>query len=244
MEESVILEKENFEEFLRTISILIDECNDVDIKGGVIRQRSNQKTSFFEIDMNNILPEINMPMTDLKQKIDLLKIFLNEEKVEIINSEDWIVFTDYVSKLKFRKPLDNFLDNNFISLEELEKIFVLDESQIILKASIPKNITDRIKTVSKVFNVNSVKVYFDGIKASIKSSAVSGQQAAMFIKDIITEKEIEKSFCSITTTPFILDHDTDIDMTVYMMTDMDLITKFSSMIGFTPINIFVKARLT
>ena len=76
--EQVNLSMENYEQFLRCLSILKDVCNDADIHGGILRQRTNDSANVFEINMTPIIRTLNIPLVNLKHKLDLLKIFLND----------------------------------------------------------------------------------------------------------------------------------------------------------------------
>ena len=67
MVRTINIDKDQFAEILRCLSLLKDECNDVDIRGGMIRQRSNEKISVFEIDLSPIISDIDLAITDLKR---------------------------------------------------------------------------------------------------------------------------------------------------------------------------------
>ena len=45
------LDAEKYNIFLRCLTNLKEECNDIDIRGGMIRERSNDKTSIFQFDL-------------------------------------------------------------------------------------------------------------------------------------------------------------------------------------------------
>jgi len=54
-----VLTSDEFDIFIRGLSILRDNCNDVDIKDGFIRERTDRQTSIFMINLNSIVPDIN-----------------------------------------------------------------------------------------------------------------------------------------------------------------------------------------
>ena len=101
-EHSVSLSNEEFENFVRSLSVLKDVCNDVDINDGIIRQRTNDHTTIFQLDLSSLLPVVTMCLSNLKQKLDLLKMFSDEE-VEIEIS-DKIKIKDQYSSIEFEKP--------------------------------------------------------------------------------------------------------------------------------------------
>ena len=75
MSQTIVLETEEYNDFLRCLINLREICNDVDIRGGYIRQRSNDLTSIFEMDLTSLIGDSQIPITNLKKKLDLLKTF-------------------------------------------------------------------------------------------------------------------------------------------------------------------------
>ena len=240
----VNLGSEYYNEFLRCISILKDQCNDSDVRNGIIRQRSNEKISIFEIDLTNLIQNLNIPLTNLKQKIELLKIFENQEvSIEVDDeSPQSFSFSDQYSTLKFMSPRLDYIDNKFMSEEELNSLFSLDESDLILSATIPKNISDRIRTVTQNFNVNAIQVSFEGETATLLSRTQSKDQTAKFYSGVLAERPLN-SYTNVVTIPFVIDHDGDVYMKMYNIRENIVITKFSTEIGDTNIVIYTRSTL-
>ena len=63
-----------FSNILRMLNMLKDYNNDMMIHDGIIRQRSNDNSTIFELDCTEILNNINTPITNIKQKVNLLKV--------------------------------------------------------------------------------------------------------------------------------------------------------------------------
>ncbi len=116
MENQVNLDSVKYDELLRILLILKDICNDVDIRQGVIRQRTNDSATVFEIDLSSIISNINLPISELKSKLDILKCFSGEE-VQITTTDDSFVVSDQYSMLRVKNPILEFLDNKFIIVE-------------------------------------------------------------------------------------------------------------------------------
>ena len=100
----------------------------MDIRGGFIRQRTNGNVSIFEIDITPIVGDINIAIIDLKNKLDLLKMFQGQEvTIEITESTPGdpgnFVFSDQFSSLRVVLPSPDFVDNKFMREEELRSIF-------------------------------------------------------------------------------------------------------------------------
>ena len=103
MSTNLTLSAEEYNDFLRCLTNLKEECNDIDINGGIIRERSNDKTSIFQIDLNPILPDVTMSISDIKKKLDLLKVFAGQEVNIECNTDGngYFIFADSFSSLKF-----------------------------------------------------------------------------------------------------------------------------------------------
>jgi hypothetical protein len=246
MEQTVNLDGEKFEELLRCLSVIREHCNDTDIKEGVVRQRANENTSVFEIDMTSLLGDLTIPISGLKQKLDLLKIF-SEQEVEITvnNPEDgngWYSFSDQYSVLRFEMPDLDYMDNTFITEEEMENIFNLNDEDLVLSADISGFISDRMKIVAAGFNINTVQVDINGEEASISSKTQAGDQYAKFLEGIVTDKVLSCS-SHMVITPFIIDHDGDIIFKMYNVQPNVAANKFTTTIADIDIRMFTRSTL-
>ena len=218
MESTVNLDSEQFNDFLRCLTNLKEVCNDVDIREGVIRQRSNDLTSVFEMDLSPLLTNITLAITDLKKKLDLFKTFQNQDvSIQIVDNEEssYFVFSDQYSSIKFISPTLDFMDNKWMSDEELQNIFNMTEDELILESDISSIITDRIRLITDNFNTQAIQIIFNGEEASIVASTQSKDQFAKFIEGITTNVVFENSSSVLSTIPFSIDHDTDVEFKMY-----------------------------
>jgi hypothetical protein len=234
------LDSTKFEAFLRCLSLMKDICNDVDIRGGKIRQRSNDHSVIFEMDLNPLLSDMNIPITKLKEKLELFKCFIGND-VDVTDDERYSV-ADQISIISFKRPQLNLIDNQYIPDEEFNSLFALDENDVILSYTIPTMISDRMRTITQGFNVNNVIVVFEGERASITSKTISKDQYAKFVGDIVVEDEKNCS-SNLIVTPFIIDHDGDMSFAMYEVRDGHSINKFATSIGDVPINIYGRSSL-
>jgi hypothetical protein len=228
---------------------LKDVCNDVDIRGGFIRQRTNGNVSIFEIDLNQIVGDMNIAIIDLKQKLDLLKTFQGQDvTVEISEASPGdpgsFTFSDQYSSLRVVLPTPEFVDNKFMGEEELRSIFNSEEEDLIFEHSIPQLITERISVVTTSFNVKSIRVDFLGETAEISSATQSKDQLAKFVSGLETNIEIENASAYISVIPFSIDHDTDIEFKMYKDPNQDVtLNNFSTQLGDIDINVYTRASI-
>jgi hypothetical protein len=226
---------------MRCLAIFKDLCNDVDIREGIIRQKTNDGAVVFEIDLTSILGTLNVPISNLKEKLDLFKIFLGQNVV-IENDNENFTFSDTYSSLKFKNPDLDFIDNKFVTREDLESVISTNNEDMMLSNSIISTITDRIRIVTQGFHVNNVQVSFLGEEACITSITQSKDQSANFISGIKSEQEIDCSV-NLTATPFIIDHDSDILFEMFKNGEDRSLSRFSTTISDINIVMYSRAQL-
>lgn len=246
MEQTISLDSEKFEELLRCLSVLREYCNDADIREGIVRQRANDNTSVFEINLGSLLGDLSIPISNLKQKLDLLKMF-SEQEVEVLvnipeNENGWYSFSDQYSMLKFEMPDLDYMDNIFITEEEMQNIFDLSDDDLILTADISGFMSDRMRIVSAGFSVNTIQVNINGEEATLSTRTQSGDQYAKFLEGLVTDKVLECS-SHMVITPFIIDHDGDIVFKMFNVQPNVSANKFSTTISDIDINIFTRSSL-
>lgn len=243
METNVSLESNKFGELLRCLSLLKDICNDVDIRNGIIRQRTTDHSSIFEINLQSLIGSVDIPLVILKQKLDLLKTFTDHEVIINI-SDSAVTFSDEYSSLKLSSPKLDYMDNKFITESELSNVLIIDEENLLLSANIQKYISDRIRVITQVFNVRNVSVDFNGDIATLSSKTNSKDQSAKFMSGISVEKKFEAETCTnVVVDPFIIDCDSDIQFKMYMSTDNVCFSKFSTFISDVDINIYTRSLI-
>ena len=248
---TINLEEEEYNDFLRCLTNMKEICNDIDIRGGMIRQRSNDLTSVFEMDLTSIINEASIPITNLKKKLDLLKTFaghkvsidINEGETE---SESNFIVSDDQFSIKFLFPALEFMDNKIMTQAELDDIFDLNEDDLILTNDLNSIITDRIRIVTENFNTQAIQIKFDGDMASISAITQSKDQFAKFKNDIPTNIDFGGKFASnLSTIPFSIEHDTDLDFKMYKDPDHNIsLNKISTELGSVNINIYSRSAIT
>ena len=243
MEEVFNLSTEEYDNFLKCLSILKDLCNDVDIKSGFIRQRSNDVTSIFEIDLTSFIQDADFPISNLNQKISMLKGFSVSPEVQIKREGSSFLFKDQYSSYEVSCPSPDFMDNRFITEDELAKVFDIDEEKLILDYELSTTITDRIKMVSQSFNIVTIQVVFNGETITLEARSQAKDQYFKIIEGVISNKVIENSNLSLVITPFVIEHDSNIQFKMYELQDDVVVNKFTTDFGGANINIFTRASI-
>jgi len=243
MEAEIILSSEQYNDFIRCLSTLQEVCNDVVIEQGIIRQRSNDNTSVFELNLNSIITDISISITNVKQKLNLLKTFQGQD-VKIIIDDNSFMLSDNISFIKFLHPSADFMDNKYMHQNELDGIFSIEEENLLFDFELSSIITDRIKIVTQSFNSPAIQVKFNKNYASINAASQSKDQFARFIDEIEMNMELDKCSSNLSTLPFGIDHDTDVNFKMYKVENQDIIlNKFSTILGDIDVNIYSRSAI-
>jgi len=247
---TINLEVEEYNDFLRCITNLKEICNDIDIRNGIIRQRSNDLTSVFEMDLTPIINDASIPITNLKKKLDLLKTFIGQSVIIEIEegeteSESYFIFSDDQSSIKFKFPSFEFMDNKMMSQEELDNIFNLDEDDLILTNDLSSVITERIRIITDNFNTQAIQVKFENDQASISAETQSNDQFAKFKSDIAINIDFGGKFTSnLSTIPFGIEHDSDLEFQMYKDPEQNVsLNKITTELGSVKINIYSRSAI-
>lgn len=241
--QQVSLDAEKYDELLRCLSILRDICLDADIRDGIIRQRTTDAATVFEIDLTSIIGDLSIPLTVLKQKLDLLKIFSEQEVDITVEDNGSFLFSDQYSTLQFDGPDLDFMDNKYLTQEELDSIFILNDEDLILNTEISSQMSDRMRVIAQGFSVNTMKVVFNGENAALTMQTQSKEQLAKIVSDIIPERVLN-CYSSLVNTPFIVDHDGDIIFKMYNFHEVTCSNVCVTSIGDVDITIYSRSALT
>lgn len=243
-------DSEDFNTFLRCLTNLKEICNDVDIRNGCIRQRTNDLTSVFEMDLTSIIRDSSVPITNLKKKLDLLKAFagntvfldIHEGETE---SDSYFVISDQDSSIKFLFPALEFMDNKYMTEQERDGIFLLNEDEIMLDNKISNVITERIRVFTDNFNTQSLQIRFSGDKAMITASTQSKDQLAKLKIDIPTTVEFDGNYVSnLSSVPFCVEHDIDLSFKMFKDPNQNLsYNQIQTAIGTVDVNIYSRAAI-
>lgn len=243
-ENEILLNSETYNDFIRCMSNLVRACDDVDIHGGILRQRNNSNTFVLEMDLRSIFDDIDLSISDMKNKFELLKTFQGQD-VTLKLTEESVEFSDKFSKLQFLNPSMEYMNNKFMPDAEKEKTFFVEEEDLIFEKELSSIITERIRTTAKIFNVFAIQVEMNGDKASICASTPSRDQRATFMKNIDMNMEFEECSANLSTIPFTLDHDTDINFQFFKSPKADNISYsyFSTNLGEIDIKIYARTAI-
>lgn len=241
MNKQIRLEKEKYEEFIKVVETIKNHCKDIDIRKGIIRQRSNDKACIFNFDMRDILGEdIDISIAGFDKKYDLIKLF-SKDDVDISIDNDSIFFTNGLSTLKFRIPEIDCFDNRFIT-KSIEELYSISEEKKILEFELNPDIRDKIKKVFKVFKDNKeVDILINENISKLYTGTINTQQEAVFINNLKPLNEGLLLNTAINVKPFVLNYDENIYVSVYLVDENSCFSKITGTISEVEVNIFTKS---
>ena len=238
----IVISNQKYDALLRALSLFRNVCNDVDIRNGIIRQRSNDNASIIQLDLRSIIGEVSLPIAYIKSKLDMIKMFAGDNDVTIsVNTKNY-EFRDQYSSLKFTCPDLDYLDNHFLSKEEQDKLFIIDEDNMLVSFQLSKLITERMRIVSEGFNVNTFNVIMDGETSSIQADSKAKDQGAVFVKGV-TNCKILNGETSLVVFPFVIDHDHELEFKIYDL-DKFLINMYTCKISDLDVTIYTRSKFT
>ncbi len=225
----VTIHPKDFSNLLRCLSLLNNNSNDVEIRGGILRQRSNNNACIFEMDLTPLVSDCDLVLSNIKSKLSLLKA-LSKQEVKVTAIDNDIFFSGERSTFKFEMPRIDFMDNKFISGEEFARIFTLREEDVVLEYALGKDIFSLMKVTSGQFKIASFQISFEGSTAAIIATNTNKSHYCKIEQGIPIKKPF-KGFSNLVVTPFLIDHDGDILLKMYNFQETVCVNKFKTLVG-------------
>lgn len=148
------------------LGLLSKSCDDLIIRKGIIRQRSNKKSTLFEIDCREIVGENTILLSDIATKEKLLTPFRKQSvDVNLIIEENGFIFHDEYSKIRHDRPFERYLQNPFIEEKDLLERIDMDNNIKIISGKFERHILDRMSIWTDILSATQLRVDFDGSSA-------------------------------------------------------------------------------
>ena len=150
--------------------------------------------------------------------------------------------------LKNETPLGlrakEYMDNKYISMEELERVFVMDDDELLIDTNLNSIITERIKIITQTFNTQAIQIMFDGESARLTAVTQARDQFAKIVSDIVTNAVLEKCSSNLSTVPFSIEHDEDVNFKIFKHPTQDvLMNRFATTLAELDVIIYGRAAI-
>jgi hypothetical protein len=156
-----VLTLENYRKLLNSLKIVSSYIDDIDMKSGVIRQRTPDKATIISLDLSNLFKQ-DLSVASIKSKLPILELLLDDEEDEItIQAADnfWFVFNKK-TVFKFTWSSDARLSTNYIDGESFKEKFEchMSDQSILhsIKITERPDVHKKIKKVCESYNSDKI----------------------------------------------------------------------------------------
>jgi hypothetical protein len=141
-------------------------------------------------------------------------------------------------------PTLEYMDNKYLSMEELERVFVMDDDELLIDTQLPSIITERIRIITQTFNTQAIQIVFSGETAKLTAVTQARDQFAKIVSDIVTNAVIEGCSSNLSTVPFSIEHDTDVEFKIFKHPSQDvLMNRFATTLSEMDVVIYGRAAI-
>ena len=154
-----VLSKEQFREFYDFLNIIKSEFNDFCIRNGDFRARSNSKFMIVETGFK-YFANIDFCIGDINELVRLLSRLDKKSKINVVIEENTIFFNDNYQNLKIGTCNPNYIDNKFVSEEEMEETIYknIDKHKPLMNETLPRSIVSNIYKMADDLNTLKIDV--------------------------------------------------------------------------------------
>ena len=242
--------RDDFSKLLTLLKIFENNCNDCDIQNGLLRCRTNDRQAIISMDLSSILDSNSLQFSLMKQKIILLKAFeindsvqMDDKSISIESNESNYEIKDPISKIIFRKPVQQYIDNKYVNDEDFGRMIRCQEENLIFSYDISHYLKKRISNVVQGFQSDILKCQIVDNNGTLTASTRNHEESCVFVKDIIMNREVSDCEFKMSALPFMLDIASDLKLGVYHVTNDVYLCKFDQVYYGIPITLYTQVKV-
>jgi hypothetical protein len=153
------LSASDFSDLLSFLKNIQPHFNDFCLVDGAFRSRTNNLTCVVETGFP-YLGKMNFNFGTIKKSANMLSALDKKSKIVITVDNDRVIFADNSQEIQL--PISNYeyLDNKYVSDEEMKNIFLekIDPDRLFLRESMPKTTISNINKMLRELNTISIQV--------------------------------------------------------------------------------------
>lgn len=245
------MSRDDFSKLMNLLKIFENTCTDCDIQNGQFRCRSNDRQAIVQMDLNSILQTNNLSFSLIKNKVALLKTFELDDNIQVedktvtleSNESNYEIF-DPFSRMVFRKPLQRYIDNQYISDDEFSGMIRLSEDNLLFSHVVNNYMKKRISNIALGFQTDVILCKISEGKASLEVSTTNHEDGSTVGKDITLNRDIGSKQFKMIALPFILDIASDLKLNCYQVTPDVFMCKFDQVFYGIPIVLYTQVKVT
>jgi hypothetical protein len=157
----VLLTKDQFKTFCAFIDDTKDYINDIIIRDGTFRSRTNDKVCIIESKFI-FLEGVSLAIGNTRETLKLLSVLDKKSDINVSTDESCITFSDQRQEVRLPMAELEFCDNKFMSREELDNIYSdLDVNRPLVRDTINKADLSTLSKMTQALNSNAIRFIRD-----------------------------------------------------------------------------------
>lgn len=222
---TITLDRPKFSKMTNALKVIENICSDCQIKGGLVRTKTDNRKSIIMIDLSSVIEDKDIMFSFLKGKLALLKTFeldmdvqAEDNNIIIQSTNDYYEFCDCFSKMQFRKPVEEFLDNKFLDDSTFDPVVNgCTEDSLIFNYTVPKYERSRIAKICDGFKVDSIKFSFYGDHAKFGVETKSKDNVSENAHQIPILQSVNNASFALINMPFTIAIESDMKIACYKL---------------------------
>jgi hypothetical protein len=231
---SLNVTRDDFSKLLILLKVFENQCNDCDIREGLLRCRTVDRQAVISMNLSSILEQNPLQFTLIKNKIGLLKSFELDDNIEvedkniiIESNESNYEIKDPFSKMIFRKPLEKYIDNKYISDAEFNSMIQCNEEDLVFTHKFTHYLKKRISSITLGFQSDMIKCQIIDGKGYLSAETRNHDDSTKLgVIDTLNDPDISDCEFVMISMPFLLDVISELKLDVYKTNSGTFMCKF------------------
>ncbi|MCK5017389.1 MAG: hypothetical protein KAS32_10010, partial [Candidatus Peribacteraceae bacterium] len=188
---------------------------DAHIEKGQICQMTDRRSSIYKIDLSQVLGESDLLLSNIEGKVALLEPFRKQNvEMELVIDEGsadsnmkFYFFQDELTKIRFTKPLERFMGNEYIVDEEFQSRLNITDEEPIFSYNMSKFLIERLIALAKGMAASVLMLELNGDSGDF--TIASGDKNVTTFGKLVTvdlNREVSGT-CAFPIAPFIIGAD-------------------------------------
>lgn len=200
----VSLDKDKFSIFMEILKAVSKSCDDLTIKDGKICQKSNNRKFIYQINVESILNNEDMSISNVVAKSKIFAPFHSQQvDMEVVIEEQGYSIQDEESQFKFGKPLASHMANPHMTEEEVIQLLKVDPNGKIAEFELNKHLIDRLTASTEALSATLLRLEFNSDSLKIKIKPLNLNSTSIMNLVTVDDLDVEiNGYCVFPVEPF------------------------------------------
>jgi hypothetical protein len=234
-----------FTDFYSFLNIIKSDFKDFCLVDGGFRARSNDLTCVVETGFS-FFNGMHFNIVDCKWFIKMISALEKNTTITVEVTESGVTFSDHYQSIEIPSSLPEYIDNKYVTDEEMEKIFIenMDSEKLLVDDTIQQKKVSKIIKISRDLNTHSFSIKHDKNdlnKGLIYISNASRKYAMKLNKNLLTPMK-KNHYINLSFIPFLFNKD-DVSMKLYYTNEPIFIVVYDTKVNDIFVNIYARGGL-